>query len=202
MRHRQLSDSSILLKRGFDVVGASLMLVAFAPLMALIAMATLLDSGRPITVRERRVGRDAVSFDLLKFRTMDAEPAAEGMAASPTSQPATTVGRFLRRTSLDDLPQLVNVLGGSMSLVGPRPLVVEEDRRIVGTRRGRLRLTPGMTGPWQIAGGSRVPLEDMIKLDHLYVTTWTLWLDVKILLRTVPRILGFRDPETASRPGT
>jgi lipopolysaccharide/colanic/teichoic acid biosynthesis glycosyltransferase len=81
-----------------------------------------------------------------------------------------------------------------MSLVGPRPLVSWEDSRIVGTRRGRLRLTPGMTGPWQIAGGSRVPLEDMIKMDHLYVTTWTLWVDLKILLRTVPAILGSRGP--------
>jgi len=94
--------------------------------------------------------------------------------------------------SLDELPQIFNVLLGQMSLVGPRPLVADEDGRILGVRRGRLRLTPGMTGQWQIAGSSRIPLEDMVKLDHLYVSNWTLWNDIKILLRTVPYVLAQR----------
>jgi lipopolysaccharide/colanic/teichoic acid biosynthesis glycosyltransferase len=193
VRHRQLSDSSILLKRAFDLVGATVLLIAFAPIMASFAAAIVLESGCPILFRQVRIGRDGVPFELIKFRTTAWDPASEDPAKLATEDARTTgVGRLLRRTSLDDLPQLVNVLGNSMSLVGPRPLPPEEDRQIVGVRHGRLRLTPGITGPWQIAGGVRVPLEDMAKLDHLYVTTWTLWLDIKILLRTVPHILGSR----------
>ena len=118
---------------------------------------------------------------------------ADGLFKIDDDPRITRVGRMLRRTSLDELPQIFNVLLGQMSLVGPRPLVADEDGRILGARRGRLRLTPGMTGQWQIAGSSRVPLEDMVKLDHLYVSNWTLWGDVKILLRTVPYVLSGRN---------
>ena len=104
----------------------------------------------------------------------------------------TRVGRLLRRTQLDELPQLLNVLRGQMSLVGPRPLVIEEDERIEGWHRRRLELMPGMTGPWQILGPARVPLKEMVALDYLYVANWSLWTDVKILLRTVPHVLGRR----------
>jgi lipopolysaccharide/colanic/teichoic acid biosynthesis glycosyltransferase len=104
----------------------------------------------------------------------------------------TRVGRVLRRTSLDELPQLINVLIGQMSLVGPRPLVVDEDTKITGAHRGRLRLTPGMTGAWQILGSSRVPMKEMVKLDHLYVSSWSPWSDVQILLRTIPYVLSRR----------
>jgi lipopolysaccharide/colanic/teichoic acid biosynthesis glycosyltransferase len=107
------------------------------------------------------------------------------LAADPRVTP---VGRLLRKTSLDELPQLINVLLGQMSLVGPRPLVVDEDTKITGSHRGRLRLTPGMTGAWQILGSSRVPMEEMVKLDHLYVSSWTLWSDLQILLRTIPYV--------------
>ena len=197
VRRRQLSDSSILLKRGFDLIGAIVLLIVLAPVMAIIAVAIRLDSGRPILVRQRRIGRDGVPFSLIKFRTtrFGSDAVADGLAAVASGDPRTTaLGDVLRRTSLDDLPQLLNVLRNSMSLVGPQPLVAEVDRHVVGTRRGRLRLTPGITGPWQIAGGRRVPMEDMVKLDHMYVTTWTLWLDMKILLRTVPCMLGWRGP--------
>jgi lipopolysaccharide/colanic/teichoic acid biosynthesis glycosyltransferase len=193
VRHRQLSDSSILLKRGFDLAATTVLLIAFAPLMAVIAVAIGLDSGRPVLFRQTRVGRDGVPFRLIKFRTMASQPRSNGREEVVGEDPRTTaVGRLLRRTSLDGLPQLVNVLRNSMSLVGPRPLVAREDRRVVGARRGQLQLTPGITGPWQIARRAHVAPEEMAKLDHLYVTTWTLWLDIKILLRTVPCILGSR----------
>ena len=95
-------------------------------------------------------------------------------------------------TSLDEMPQLINVLRGEMSLVGPRPLVVDEDSLVQGWHRRRLHLTPGMTGHWQILGSARIPLPEMVKIDYLYVANWSLWTDLKILLRTVPYLLRRR----------
>ena len=100
----------------------------------------------------------------------------------------TRVGRFLRSSSLDELPQLFNVLRGEMSLVGPRPLVTDEDAQVLGLDRGRLILKPGITGPWQLLG-SRVPLQEMVEIDYLYVSNWSLWLDLKILLRTFRHVV-------------
>jgi lipopolysaccharide/colanic/teichoic acid biosynthesis glycosyltransferase len=104
----------------------------------------------------------------------------------------TRVGHFLRKTSLDELPQLINVWRGDMSLVGPRPLVLDEDALVQGLDRYRLHLKPGMTGNWQILGSTRVPLHEMVGIDYLYVANWSLWTDVKILLRTVPHVLSSR----------
>ena len=101
----------------------------------------------------------------------------------------TRVGRVLRTTSLDELPQLINVVRGDMSLVGPRPFVVYEDKEITGWARRRLDLTPGITGLWQVMGRNEMPFEEMVKLDHVYVTRWSLGLDFKILLKTIPSVL-------------
>jgi lipopolysaccharide/colanic/teichoic acid biosynthesis glycosyltransferase len=150
------------------------------------------------------VGRDGKHFKICKFRTMctDAEQRkselraineAEGGLFKIADDPRVTrVGRILRKTSLDELPQLFNVLLGDMSLVGPRPLVLDEDAQIKGWDRRRLQLTPGMTGHWQILGSARVPLHEMVKIDYLYVAGWSLWSDMKILLRTVPYMLSRR----------
>jgi lipopolysaccharide/colanic/teichoic acid biosynthesis glycosyltransferase len=143
-------------------------------------------------------------FLMLKFRSMvkDAETIkselrdrneARGGLFKITDDPRITrVGRFLRRTSLDELPQLFNVLSGSMSLVGPRPLVQDEDALIEGWQRRRLAVKPGMTGLWQIFGSSRIPMPEMVKIDYVYGANWSLWLDLKILLRTVPYVLRRR----------
>jgi len=104
----------------------------------------------------------------------------------------TRVGRILRRSSLDELPQLINVWRGEMSLVGPRPLVIDEDVQVEGFDRHRLHLTPGMTGHWQILGSARIPMHEMVGIDYLYVANWSLWTDVKILLRTIPYVLSSR----------
>ena len=196
-----LSRSSKLVKRSLDV-GASLGgLILLAPLMIAIAVAIKLTSPGPVFFRQHRIGRDGHSFSMLKFRTM-CERAdqmkeelrelneAPGLFKIADDPRVTRVGRILRRASLDELPQLVNVLKGEMSLVGPRPLIDEDDSRILGWDRHRLHLTPGMTGPWQILGPARLPLNEMVKLDYLYVATWSLWGDIKILLRTVAFVLG------------
>jgi lipopolysaccharide/colanic/teichoic acid biosynthesis glycosyltransferase len=199
-----LTRSAVRLKRALDVVGAALGLLALAPAICVIAVAIKLDGRGPVLYRQQRVGRHGRPFQMLKFRTM--VPGADAMKAALHARNeargglfkiaedprVTSVGRWLRRSALDELPQLVNVLKGEMSLVGPRPLIVEEDRRIEGWHRRRLELTPGMTGPWQILGPTRVPLSEMVAIDCRYVEHWSLWTDVKILLRTVLHVLGRR----------
>ena len=204
MRRYGLSRSSRAVKRTLDLAGAGLGVLMLAPFLAAIAIAIKLDSPGPILFRQRRMGRGDLPFEMLKFRTMvdgaDAQKAilaarneADGGLFKIKEDPRITpVGRFLRRTSLDELPQLFNVLRGDMALVGPRPLVLDEDRRIEGWRRWRLELPPGMTGPWQVFGSARIPLHEMVKIDYLYGANWSLWLDVKMLLRTVSFVLERR----------
>ena len=195
-----LSRSSRLLKRVFDLVSTSIGLALAAPLIGAIALAIRLDSKGPVFFRQVRVGRDGRTFRMFKFRSMvvNAEEQKErlralnevgdGMFKISRDPRVTRVGNFLRRTSLDELPQLFNVLRGEMSLVGPRPLVVDEDALVLGLDRSRLYLTPGMTGTWQVLG-SRVPMQEMVGLDYLYVANWSLWLDLKLLLHTVRHVL-------------
>ena len=199
-----LSRSSLLLKRAFDLAGATMLLLVAGPLMAAIAVAIKLDSRGPVMFRQTRVGRNGKHFRISKFRTMcsDAEERkAEliehneidgGLFKMADDPRVTRIGRLLRKTSLDELPQLFNIIAGDMSLVGPRPLIVDEDQQIKGWDRRRLQLTPGMTGHWQILGSARVPLHEMVKIDYLYVSTWSLWMDLKILLRTVPYVVSRR----------
>lgn len=199
-----LTRSSVTVKRSFDLLGATLGLLAVAPLMIVIAIAIKLDSRGPVFFRQRRVGRHGKHFGLLKFRTMipgadalkdslrDRNEAQEGLFKISDDPRVTRVGRLLRKTALDELPQLFNIVSGEMSLVGPRPLVLDEDRNVKGWYRRRLELMPGLTGPWQILGPARVPLREMGAIDYLYVANWSLWGDVKILLRTVPHVVGRR----------
>jgi exopolysaccharide biosynthesis polyprenyl glycosylphosphotransferase len=204
LRRYGLSRSSQLLKRSMDVVVAAVSLCVLAPLFAVIAAAIKSDSDGPVFFRQTRVGRGGSHFSILKFRTMVADAEKEklgllrrnetnGLFKIADDPRVTRVGRFLRKTSLDELPQLVNVLRGEMSLVGPRPLVSDEDSQIDGWHRRRLDLTPGLTGAWQTLASTRVPLEDMVSLDYLYIVNWSLWSDVEILLRTVPHVLNRRN---------
>jgi exopolysaccharide biosynthesis polyprenyl glycosylphosphotransferase len=204
VRRFGLNRSSMTIKRTFDLVAGTILLVWVAPVLTLIAVALKLDSRGPVLFRQKRVGRDGEIFHIWKYRSMveDAEELKEslradneagwGMFKIAEDPRVTRVGRFLRRTSLDELPQIFNVLKGDMSLVGPRPLVVDEDARIEGLFRSRLHLTPGMTGPWQVLGSRRVPLDEMVAMDYLYVANWSLWTDIKLLLRTVPHVLLHR----------
>jgi exopolysaccharide biosynthesis polyprenyl glycosylphosphotransferase len=194
--------SSLLLKRAIDVAGAAIGLVLLAPILGVVALLVKFTSPGPVLFAQRRIGRNNHPFRMLKFRTMyegsdrlKAELEHLNEAAAPMFKIArdprvTPVGRFLRRTSLDELPQLWNVLVGEMSLVGPRPLVPSEDAHVIGWHRDRLDLTPGLTGPWQVMGRTSIPFQEMIKLDYLYVAEWSLWNDIKLLLRTLPVVLG------------
>src|SRR5215218_2465597 len=184
--------------RTLDIALSLLFLVVTGIPMVVITLAILATSGRPILYRGERVGRGGEFYTMLKFRTLRAG-AEERLGrylgeelVRRTREERTTVGRWLRATQLDELPQLLNVLRGDMSLVGPRPLVIDDDCRIEGWDRRRLHLTPGMTGPWQITGVIRPPLTEMVKLDYLYVATWSLWGDVKIILRTIALVLARR----------
>jgi exopolysaccharide biosynthesis polyprenyl glycosylphosphotransferase len=204
LRQSGLTMSSKMLKRTMDVVVSALAILALSPVLLGVAVAVLFDSRGPILFRQRRIGRNGHSFNMYKFRSMvvDAELAKEALRQSNEAEGGlfkivndpriTRIGRVIRPTSLDELPQLFNVLLGDMSLVGPRPLVPEEDALIEGWERRRLGVRPGMTGLWQIFGSSRIPLPEMVKIDYFYCANWSLWVDTKIILRTIPYVVGRR----------
>jgi exopolysaccharide biosynthesis polyprenyl glycosylphosphotransferase len=203
LRRPGISRSSAMVKRAMDVIGATTGLLVMAPFALLIAAAIKLDTPGPVFFRQHRIGRNGRAFQMIKFRSMvDAaeeqrhvlEPLNEsdGLFKMSRDPRVTRVGQFLRRSSLDELPQLINVLHGEMSLVGPRPLVPEEDQQVAGRHRGRLQFSPGMTGPWQVLGPTRPPLSEMVKLDYLYGANWSLWSDLKFILRTVGHVTGRR----------
>jgi len=197
------------LKRIMDTVGSTLALFVFSPLLLLIALAIKLTSKGPVFFRQKRVGQYGEQFVFLKFRSMHINNDASAhkayvkqlIAGSAQSQPAngngngvykltkdpriTPVGAFLRKTSLDELPQFWNVLRGDMSLVGPRPAIAYEvEAYDIWHRRRVLEAKPGITGLWQVNGRSRIKFDDMVRLDLRYAKTWSPWMDLKILMRT------------------
>jgi lipopolysaccharide/colanic/teichoic acid biosynthesis glycosyltransferase len=183
-------------KRTVDLVGAILLVILLAPIWLTIALAIKLDSPGPVLFRQRRIGQNGQPFRMFKFRTMvdgadeqkrdliHLNEAADGLFKINSDPRITRVGAHLRAVSLDELPQLLNVITGRMSLVGPRPLVPEEDAMIVGEDRQRLAMRPGMTGVWQVGGASTIPIRKMVLLDRGYLEQWSLWLDMKLLAKT------------------
>jgi exopolysaccharide biosynthesis polyprenyl glycosylphosphotransferase len=192
------------LKRAVDLVLAVTALGAGSVVLAAISVAIRADSQGPVLYRQRRVGKDGVEFDMLKFRSMrrDADRMLDELgtlneATGPLFKirrdpRVTRVGRLLRRWSLDEVPQLLNVLRGEMSLVGPRPPLPGEVARYEEWQMARLRDLPGMTGLWQVSGRSEVPFNDMVRLDLHYVRNWSLGLDLEIMLRTIPAVVANR----------
>jgi exopolysaccharide biosynthesis polyprenyl glycosylphosphotransferase len=200
LRDVEMSGSSLLLKRCLDIVGALFAILLLSPIFIACAIAIKLDSRGPVLYRQRRIGRNGKPFRMLKFRSMqqDADAMKQDLAHLSVTPDffkiendprITRVGGFIRNSSIDELPQLINILRGDMSLVGPRPLVPEEDSAITGWYRRRSQITPGATGVWQLLGKVRIPIDDMAKLDYMYVANWTLWSDIKILIRTVNHVL-------------
>lgn len=192
---------------GKDVIEralATVLLVVLAPLLAVLALLVAASAGAPVFHRRRVVGLHGIAFDAFKFRTMvvgaeqllHAQPALRRefdaqmkLRADPR---LTRVGRFLRRTSLDELPQLVNVVRGQMSLVGPRMIAPGEMPKFGPALGRRLAVKPGITGLWQVSGRQELGYEDRVRLDLYYIEHWSLWLDLAILARTIPAVLSMR----------
>jgi sugar transferase EpsL len=176
-------------KRAFDVVGAAVMLVLLSPVLVMVAIAVRVTMGAPVLFRQIRPGRDGRPFTLVKFRTMTD---ARDRAGEPLADAArlTALGRFLRRTSLDELPELGNVLAGEMSLVGPRPLLMEYLPLYTPEQRRRHEVRPGITGWAQVNGRNALTWDDKLTLDVWYVDHQSLRLDCSIIGRTVRQVVG------------
>jgi exopolysaccharide biosynthesis polyprenyl glycosylphosphotransferase len=198
-----LQGQQLVLKRAVDIVVSALGLVLLTPLLAAVAMAVRLSSPGPIIFRQRRVGAGGRRFDILKFRSMyDGADAQRGQLTDASiygdarlfkvwrDPRVTAIGRFIRRTSLDELPQLWNVLKGEMSLVGPRPPLPSEVALYDEHHYSRFDMKPGITGPWQVNGRNRVTdFDEVIRLETAYLRRWMIWKDFAILLRTIPVVL-------------
>jgi len=200
----RLKGFNALLKRGVDLSASSLGLLLISPVLLAFAVLVKLTSPGPVFFTQQRVGLDGQGFPMFKFRSMakDAEERLPELAGLSETEGhlfkikddprITPLGRFMRRYSIDELPQLLNVFFGHMSLVGPRPPLPREVAKYNAWQLKRLRVRPGITGPWQVSGRSLLPFEDMVRLDIYYIENWSLWLDIKILLRTVPVVLTGR----------
>jgi len=198
----RITSWGLALKRGIDLTFSLLLLVLLAPLLAVIALAVKLSTPGPVIFRQTRVGLRGRKFTLYKFRTMvdRAEAMLPALAArtimrgpiyKSTADPRVTdIGRVLRKFSLDELPQLVNVLKGEMSLVGPRPLPTGESDAIPGEFRRRFSMRPGLTCLWQVNGRSNVEYHQWMQYDLQYVDSWSVWLDAKLMVQTIPVVLG------------
>ena len=192
---------NLALKRAIDMTLSALALLFLSPFILLVALLIRLDSPGPALFRQTRVGRDGQTFTLYKFRSMRREAEqelirirdlneAQGLIFKIRDDPrCTRMGRFLRRLSLDELPQLYNVLRGEMSLVGPRPALPQEVEQYRDWHNKRLSVPPGITGLWQVMGRSDLSFDEMVMLDLFYIENWSLWLDLKILLQTIPTVL-------------
>jgi exopolysaccharide biosynthesis polyprenyl glycosylphosphotransferase len=191
-------------KRAFDYSVSVLLILVCAPLLALLALIVKLSSRGPVLFVSPRIGLEEQEFRMFKFRTMyldaarqqddlESENEADGALFKLRQDPRVTpVGAFLRRFSLDELPQLINVLRGEMSLVGPRPLPMRDYKRLEPWHRKRYLVLPGMTGLWQVSGRSDLTFDRLVRLDFHYLETWSIWLDISILLRTIPAVVARR----------
>jgi len=204
LRPPALAGAEWALKRGFDLVVATLLIVVGLPVWLAIAAAIKLTSHGPVFYRDRRIGLGEQEFGMMKFRTMYAGAAARQEtleAANEASGPlfkikddprVTPAGRFLRRFSVDEMPQVLNVLWGDMSLVGPRPLPIRDYEQLETWHRKRYAVLPGMTGLWQVSGRIDLTFDDLVRLDFYYLENWSIWMDITILAKTIPAVLARR----------
>ena len=202
LRPPVLGGAAFLAKRAFDIVVGSLIGLLVAPVIGIAALAIKLEDGGPVFHRSRRVGVEESVFTCFKLRTMregaeheqanlEERNEAQGALFKIREDPRVTrVGRLLRRYSIDELPQLWNVIRGDMSLVGPRPLPIRDYERLDDLHRKRYLVLPGLTGLWQVSGRSDLSFDELVRLDFYYIETWSIWLDLTILARTIPVVLA------------
>jgi sugar transferase EpsL len=186
----------MLSKRVFDIFASALLLLVLWPLMVVVSLAAAFSMGAPVCFRQSRVGWHGKLFPILKFRTMT-DPATRDGHSLTDSERTTSFGRFMRESSIDELPQLINVLLGQMSLVGPRPLMQQYVEQCTSRERKRFEMRPGITGLAQISGRKALSYSDRFAIDVSYVDNWSLWLDLKIMLATVVVVLrrdGLEEP--------
>lgn len=207
-RYNLLRPLNIWTKRVFEFVLGLVLIVLFLPLFLILAWFVKISSPGPVLFRQKRIGKDGKVFTCFKFRTMyqDAEVRLKELLAKNPDKRAewerylkivndpriTPIGKFLRRFSLDELPQLINVLRGEMAIVGPRPYLPEELNRVGGYIKTIVRVRPGLTGLWQVSGRAELPLQDRVLLDEFYIRNWSLWLDFSIIIRTIKAVITGR----------
>ena len=185
-------------KRALDLALSAVALVVLSPVMALAALAVKLDSSGPVIFKQTRLGRGGAPFQMYKFRSMcvGAEKTGTGQYSFKNDPRVTKVGRFLRATSIDELPQLVNILKGDMSLVGTRPPTMDEYKQYELHHKFRLAFKPGITGMWQVSGRSSIKdFEEVVRLDGEYIRNWSILLDIKIILKTIKVVLSHAGAE-------
>jgi exopolysaccharide biosynthesis polyprenyl glycosylphosphotransferase len=204
LRPPALAGAEWIVKRGFDIVVSSLVIGVGLPVWLGIAAAVKLTSRGPVFYRDRRIGLGEREFGMMKFRTMYADAADRQAALEPANEASgplfkikndprvTPVGRALRRFSIDEMPQVLNVLWGDMSLVGPRPLPIRDYDQLEPWHRKRYSVLPGMTGLWQVSGRIDLSFDDLVRLDFYYLENWSIWLDISILAKTLPAVLARR----------
>jgi exopolysaccharide biosynthesis polyprenyl glycosylphosphotransferase len=202
LRPPVLIGTDWVIKRGFDLTLSTLVLILGLPLWLVIAAAIKLGSPGPVFYRDQRVGCGEREFGMLKFRTMavgsherqaelEDRNEADGPLFKIRDDPRITrVGRMLRRFSLDEVPQLLNVLNGEMSIVGPRPLPLRDYVQLEDWHRKRYLVLPGLTGLWQVSGRIALPFDDLVRLDFYYLENWSIWLDISIISKTLPAVLA------------
>lgn len=194
------------LKRMVDIIGSSIGILMLSPLMAGVALAICLETPGPIIYKQRRIGLHGRKFDMYKFRSMkqnaddmltqllDKNETNGGMFKMFNDPRVTKIGRFIRKYSIDELPQLFNVLKGDMSLVGPRPPIERELKHYENWHYFRFATLPGLTGVWQVSGRSRIKeFDTVVRMDYQYINEWNIWLDIKLILKTFPVVLGGMD---------
>ncbi len=204
LRPPALAGTDWAVKRGFDILVATLVILIGLPIWLTIAALIKLSSSGPVFYRDRRIGLGEREFGMMKFRTMYADAAArqealeaENEASGPlfkikNDPRVTPIGRFLRRYSVDEMPQVLNVLWGDMSLVGPRPLPIRDYEQLEPWHRKRYAVLPGMTGLWQVSGRIDLSFDDLVRLDFYYLENWSIWMDITILAKTIPAVLARR----------
>jgi exopolysaccharide biosynthesis polyprenyl glycosylphosphotransferase len=201
VRETNIGTWNSLVKRFMDIIGGLIGIVVGAPLMLVIAILIRIDSPGPVIFKQKRIGRGGRAFVVYKFRTMRVGAEEEQQKLSSLNEADgplfkirndprhTRIGRWLRRISLDELPQLLNVLRGERSLVGPRPPMASEVQHYQDWHKQRLQVSPGLTGLWQVSGRSELPFDEQCMLDIYYIENWSPWLDLWIMVKTIPTVL-------------